>query len=121
VTIIFNSPRGVPPHIDSIGNKTFEIDSTGILFTNCSYSSRYSLFPDVYYEGISDSNRVPVVINWDSIPDDQISATIPSTGSYEITKLNRTIVFIEFYIGNNMQIDSAMKSDELKFDQLIKY
>jgi hypothetical protein len=118
VLIIFDQTNGVDQLYEN-GKRVYQIPTNRILKTKFSPNPGWIGLPEFYYNKISPGNKMPFNTNSRELPTNRIVAYGGTAGS--VQNGNQHIRFLEYYIGNKTQIDSAyqqaQKSDIVKLLQ----
>jgi hypothetical protein len=112
ILVIYDQKDGAIDKLEK-GNRIYEIPGNGILKTQFSTNPGWKDFPEFYYKRIDSLNKIPFKIDYKSIPIDSVVAYGGSSGAANKDyAANEVVRFIEYYIGNKMQIDSAYQKAE---------
>ena len=104
ILIVYDQDNGVEP-LYKDGKRVYKIPGNGILKTKASPNPGWIGLPEFYYEEISVKNGIPFKPNPRALPIDSIVANGGTAGSVNTGK--QVVRFLEYYIGNKTQIDSA--------------
>ncbi len=112
ILIIYGQANGISPLYQG-GKRVYKIPSNGILKTKFAPNPGWIGLPEFYYNEISPKNRIPFKLNPRLLPVDSIVAHGGTAGS--VQNGNQRVRFLEYYVGNKVQIntayDQAQKSD----------
>jgi len=104
ILIIYDQTNGVDRRYDG-KKRLYIIPSNGILKTKFSPNPGWIGLPEFYYEKISARNKIRFNFNPRKLPTNSTVAYGGTAGS--VRNRDKILRFLEYYVGNKSQIDSA--------------
>lgn len=112
IVIIYDQQSGAEPKYEG-GKRVYEIPSNGIFKTQFKGNYEWTHFPEFYYEKIAPENKVPFTVEPKNIPFDTVVALSGASGNANKDLAGKKVVrYALYYIGNNIQIDTAYEAAE---------
>lgn len=108
VLIVYDQPNGAIP-IYKDGKRVYKIPSNGILKTQFSANPGWMSLPEFYYDKVATENRLIYKLTNKNLPIDSTVAYGGTAGSVKSNK-GHQLKFLEYYVGNKNQIDSAYQA-----------
>jgi hypothetical protein len=110
ILVIFDQKDG-KPKMNYGMSRVYEIPASGILRTQFDSKTGWRTFPQFYYGGISDKNKILYCLESDSLNLTSVKAFGGSVGSLnKDLEGNEVIRYCLYYVGNELQIDSAFEA-----------
>jgi hypothetical protein len=112
IIIVYNQNNGSPAKLEN-GKRVYRIPEDGILKSQFSNNTGWKDLPEFYYERIEKANQIPFKIDYKDISVDSVVAYGGTSGVANKDLAGKEVVrFVEYYVGNKQQIDSAYQKAE---------
>ena len=117
IIVITDQKTGEKPKNEG-EKRVYYIPKNGILMTQFSNNSGWSNFPEFYYEKITPENKITFTFDPNAIPLNKIVAHGGTVGVVNKDNEGKNVIrYVQYYIGNKAQIDTAYEKAE-KLDML---
>jgi hypothetical protein len=110
IVIIYNQKGGVKPKYEN-NKRVYEIPENGILKSQLAPNYGWTNYPEFYYEAITSESKIQFTAEPQKIPMDKVVAYGGVSGNANKDLAGKeTVEYVLFYIGNNVQIDTAYEA-----------